>query len=59
MTVDGPVSMTVTVESQVDATNRMTFATEFVVADTEEAEEKGAQFNGLLRAFSAGFAVDA
>lgn len=55
MTVDGPVSMTVRVESQVDAQNRMSFETEFVVTDADEACTKGAQFTELIKAFSAGF----
>lgn len=55
MTVDGPVSMTVRVESQVTPTNRMSFETEFVVTDADEARTKGAQFTQLIEAFSAGF----
>jgi hypothetical protein len=54
LTVDGPVSMTVRFESVVDATSKMSYETEFVVVDDEEARVKGSQFIGLVNAFNAG-----
>jgi hypothetical protein len=54
MTVDGPVSMTVRFESAVDATSKMSYETEFVVVDEQEAHAKGTQFLRLVKAFNEG-----
>lgn len=53
--VDGPVSMTVAIETMIDATTKIRFASEFVVTDADEAEEKGAQFHALQAAWTTGY----
>lgn len=55
--VDGPVSMTVSIETLIDATTKVRFESEFVVSDSDEAYEKGEQFHGLQAAWITGYAA--
>lgn len=53
--VDGPVSMTVSIETMIDAITKIRYESEFVVTDADEAEEKGAQFHALQMAWTNGY----
>lgn len=57
--VDGPVSVTVAIETEIDAVTKIRFESEFVVTDPDEAREKGEQFHELQTSWLLGYAAAA